>query len=133
MVSFLPLCLVQDVGILDLASGSDASGAKGVRCAVHKHPDSKSQATDLRKEGSRGELRSERLAPASFLPCRLCTEQFSEWLWRPVCGGEGALLVLAGASKQRARVRKGSQACLEPRPASCREIKRTAPKRTDNW
>lgn len=39
MVSFLPPCLVQEVGTLDLASGRDARGEKGVTCTVDKHPD----------------------------------------------------------------------------------------------
>lgn len=60
MVSFLPPCLVQDVGTLDLASQSDVGGEKGIRYAVHKHPDSEAQAVALRKEESRGELRSKR-------------------------------------------------------------------------
>lgn len=47
MVSFLPPCLVQDVGTLDLASQSDVGGEKGIRYTVHKHPDSEAQAADL--------------------------------------------------------------------------------------
>lgn len=86
----------QDVGILDLASGSNASGENGVRCTVHKHPDSKSQAADLRKEGSRGELRSKRLAPASSLAC--AQGSFPNGC-SGLCVGEGTLLVLASGIK----------------------------------